>query len=134
MSGENVVILRRANEAFNRGDIEAMLALCADDIEMEDLHPAPDMPPIARGKTEVRRLFAGWVEAFEEFSGVVEDYFEVDDRHVGAVVRYRGTQQGGMEVDFRGVDMWEVREGKLARGTIGYRDRDAAIEAVARIR
>jgi ketosteroid isomerase-like protein len=109
-----------------------MLALCAEDIQMEDLHPAPDMPPVARGKDQVRRLFAGWVDAFDEFSAEIEEYFEVDDAHVGAVVRYRGTQRGGLEVDFRAVDLWEVRDGKLVSGTIGFPDRDAAVQAVAR--
>ncbi len=38
MSSENVEILRRANQAFNRGDVEGFLAFCNDEVEVEDLN------------------------------------------------------------------------------------------------
>jgi hypothetical protein len=85
MSQKNVEILRRANEAFNRGDVEGFLAFCGD----------------------------------------------VDDRHVACLVHYRGKQRdSGLVIDFTAVDMWEFRGNKLLRGTLGYRDRESALEAV----
>lgn len=73
-----------------------------------------------------------WVAAFDRFSADVEDYFEIDDRRVGCTVRYRGTpRDSGLELDARGVDVWEVRDGKIVRGTIGYRDRGTAVAAVS---
>ena len=36
-----------------------------------------------------------------------------------------------MTVKQRAVDIWEFRAGKLARGMIGYTDRDAALKAAA---
>jgi ketosteroid isomerase-like protein len=50
MSQENVEVLRRANAAFNRGDIEGFLDFAVEDIEVEDLKHAPDFPPVAKGR------------------------------------------------------------------------------------
>jgi ketosteroid isomerase-like protein len=131
MSQENVEILRRANEAFNRGDVEGFLALCSEDVEVEDLNNAPDLPPVARGKNAVRQVLAAWVAAFDSFIGEIQEYIDVDDRHVGCLVHYRGkARDSGMEVDFRGVDMWEVRGTELVRGTLGYANRSQALEAL----
>src|SRR4051794_31498894 len=114
MSKENVEILRRTNEAFNRGDVEGFLAFCSEDLAIEDLNNAPDLPPVAYGKDEARRVVAAWANAFVGFIGEIEEYLDVDDRHVGCLVRYRGKQRdSGLEIEFRGVDMWEVRENKL---------------------
>jgi ketosteroid isomerase-like protein len=131
VSQDNVEILRRANEAFNRGDVDGFLALCSVDVEVEDLHNAPDLPPVARGKDAVRQVLAAWVDAFESFVGEIEEYIDVDDRHVGCLVRYRGkARDSGMELEVRAWDIWEVRGTELVRGTLGYGDRAQALEAV----
>src|SRR5436853_4628259 len=110
MSQANVEILRQANEAFNRGDINGFLAFCSEDFEVEDLNNAPDLPPVARGKEGARQVFAAWVDAFDDFVGEIEEYIDMGDRHVGCVVHYRGTLRAtGMEVDARAVDLWELR-------------------------
>jgi ketosteroid isomerase-like protein len=131
MSQENVETLRRANEAFNRGDIEGFLAFCGEEVEIEDLNNAPDLPPVAYGKEEARRLFAAWTDAFDDFSGDIEEYIYAGDRHVACLVHYRGKERGsGLTIDFTAVDMWEFRGNKLIHGTLGYRDRESALEAI----
>ena len=132
MSEQNVELVRRLNQAFNDGDVDGMLELCADEVQVEDLHPAPDMPPVAHGKDQVRRLIAGWVDAFDEFGAEIAELIDVDDRQVAVAVRYRGTQRDtGIVIELKGVDLWEFDDGKLVRGTIGYADRDAALAAAA---
>ena len=132
MSQQNIELVRRANEAFNRREAKAMLELCADDVEVEDLHNAPDMPRVVVGAGQVLKLMAAWIDAFDDFDAEIEEYVEIDDWHVACIVRYRGTQRDeGLTVDARGVDVWEVRDQKLARGTIGYANLEAAREAVA---
>ena len=129
MSQENVEVLRRANEAFNRGDVEGVLACCHDDVEIEDLNNAPDLPPIVRGKDAARQVFAAWVTAFEDFVGEIEEYIDIDERYVACLVHYRGKAQG-LEVDVRAVDLWEVHGSKLVRGTLGFPNRKQALAAV----
>jgi ketosteroid isomerase-like protein len=131
MSQKNVEILRQANEAFNRGDVEGFLAFCGDGVEIEDLNNAPDLPPVAYGKEGARRVLAAWIDVFDDFSGEIEEYIDVDDRHVACLVHYRGRQRDtGLVIDFTAVDMWEFRGNKMVRGTLGYRDRESALEAV----
>jgi uncharacterized protein len=133
MSETNVELLRRANEAFNRGDLDGFLEYCAEDLEVEDLNNAPDVPRVTHGKQEARAVFMAWTDAFDDFRGDIEEYIDVDDRHVACVVHYRGTQrETGLEVNFRGVDVWEIRDGELVRGTLAYPDRGSAIEAARR--
>ena len=60
MSQENVERTRLGYEAFNRGDFDAALDLCAPDIEWQDM--AIDTPPI-RGKHALRALFESVMQA-----------------------------------------------------------------------
>src|SRR5438270_2090929 len=89
MSKSNIETLRRANEVFNRGDVRGFLEFCADDMEIEDLNNAPDLPRVARGIDEVRETLAAWIEAFDDFRGEIAEYIEAGD-HVACVVDYRG--------------------------------------------
>jgi ketosteroid isomerase-like protein len=129
MSQENVETLRRVNDAFNRGDIEAFIALCAEEIEVEDFSNAPDVPRISRGLSEVRGTFEAWMDAFDEFRGNIVEYIDSGDR-VACVVDYVGRSRAtGLTVNQRVVDIWEFRAGKFFRGSIGHTDRKAALEA-----
>jgi ketosteroid isomerase-like protein len=56
MSQENVEIVRRANDAFNRGDVEGVLTFCAEDIDVEDLMNAPDVPSMVHDIQGLRQL------------------------------------------------------------------------------
>jgi ketosteroid isomerase-like protein len=130
MPDDNVDLIRTANAAFNRGDIEAFLAMCVDDVQIEDLNNAPDLPPVSRGIDEVRETLTAWIDAFDDFRGEIEEYIEAGDR-VACVVRYHGkSRASGLTIDQRIVDVWEFRDGRLVRGTLGYSNRDAALEAM----
>jgi ketosteroid isomerase-like protein len=129
MLQENVEILRRANEAFNRGDIDAFIALCDEEIEIEDLGNAPDVPRVSRGVSEVRETLEAWVDAFDDFQGNILEYIDSGDR-VACVVDYVGKSRvTGLTVTQKVVDIWEFRAGKFFRGSIGYTDRKAALRA-----
>ena len=132
MSLANVEVLRRANAAFNRGDIDGWLEFVADDIEFEDTKNAPDVPAVAKGKEALRASVVAWTEAFGGgLKGEIVDYFDVDDHHVACVVHYSGKElRSGMEVDFKGVDIWEIRDGKLIRGKVSFPDRESALRGM----
>jgi ketosteroid isomerase-like protein len=131
MPRENVEIIRQMNVAFNRGDVEGVLAFMSDDVEIEDLLNAPDMPAVSSGKEEVRAVFEAWLDAFDEFRGEIEEFFDVDAEHVGCVVHYSGKErQTGIATDFTGVDMWELRDGQVVRATLSHRDRQSALDSL----
>jgi ketosteroid isomerase-like protein len=67
---ENIAIVRAAYDAFGRGDIDGVIALCATDIDW--ISPGPPELPTAggrRGHADVRRFFAAVNElyTFERF-------------------------------------------------------------------
>ena len=132
MSQENVEVLSRANAAFNSGDIEGFLEFAAEDIEVEDLKHAPDFPPVAKGKDALRASLVAWTEAFGGgFTGEIVEYLDVDEHHVACVVHYLGKEpRSGMEVDFKSVDIWEIRDGKLIRGKVSFPDRESAVRGM----
>jgi ketosteroid isomerase-like protein len=99
--------IERFNEAFNRHDVDAVMALMTEDVVFENTSPPPDGERY-EGQAAVRAaweaLFAGSPAAHFES----EDIFAVGDR---TVVRWRYSWGDG---HIRGVDVFRVREGKVA--------------------
>lgn len=103
--------VRRFNDAFNRHDVDGVMALMTDDCVFENTNPPPDGATY-RGQNEVRavwqKFFAANPDALFEF----EEVFASGNR---CVVRwiYRKTKEG-KPWHLRGVDIFEVRDGKIA--------------------
>ena len=129
MSRENVEIVRRANEAFNRGDIEGCLAFYNENVEVEDLMNAPDQPRVTRGIHELRQTVAAWKEGFDEFRGEIVELIE-NGHHVVCVTDYFGKGREGPTMRQRVADVFQLRDGKIVRGTFGYENLREALEAV----
>ncbi|MFN8557268.1 MAG: nuclear transport factor 2 family protein [Dehalococcoidia bacterium] len=103
-------VIERFNEAFNRHDVDGIMALMTEDCVF-DSTPPPDGERFA-GQAAVRacweQLFAG--SPLARFT--TEEVFEAGER---AVVRWRydwGSGAGAGHV--RGVDLFRVRDGKVA--------------------
>jgi len=99
------------NEAFNRHDADALAALLTDDTVFEDTSPQPDGRRI-EGKAAVVEFWRGW------FAHNADARFEAEEMIVSgnrAVVRwvYR-KMRNGQPWHLRGVDIFEVRDGKVA--------------------
>ena len=108
-SSDALEVIRRFNEAFNRHDVDGVMALMTDTCVFENTFPAPDGERY-EGQAAVRafweRFFASTPQALFE----AEEAFAVGDR---AVVRwvFRWDDRGG---HVRGVDVMKVRDGKVA--------------------
>jgi ketosteroid isomerase-like protein len=104
-------VIGRFNDAFNRHDIDAITALLTDDTVFEDTSPPPDGRRI-EGKAAVVEHWRQWFgrNAGAAFEG--EEMIVTGDR---AVVRwvYRKPRDG-QPWHLRGVDVFTVREGKVA--------------------
>jgi ketosteroid isomerase-like protein len=130
MSQENVELVRRSYEAFNR-DPEDWFATFDSEVEFEDLQPPPDARGSGRGLDAFRAYAAEILEVFEEFRCELEESID-EGNYVVSVVRYWGKgRQSALEVDFKAVDVHEIRDGKIIRLTSGYPDKVAALRAVA---
>jgi ketosteroid isomerase-like protein len=101
----------RFNEAFNRHDADAVRSLLTDDTVFEDTSPAPDGQRI-EGKAAVSEFWRGWFARNSDAKFEAEETIVSGDR---AVVRwvYR-KMRNGQPWHIRGVDIFTVRDGKVA--------------------
>ena len=99
------------NAAFNRHDADTVAALLTDDTVFEDTSPAPDGRTIV-GKAAVVAHWRDWFQRNPEAHFDTEETIVAGDR---VVVRwiYR-KQRDGQPWHLRGVDVFTVRDGKVA--------------------
>jgi ketosteroid isomerase-like protein len=104
-------VIQRFNEAFNRHAADALAALLTDDTVFEDTSPAPDGRRI-EGKAAVVEFWRGWFARNADAQFDAEEMIVSGDR---AVVRwiYR-KMRNGQPWHIRGVDIFTVRDGKVA--------------------
>jgi ketosteroid isomerase-like protein len=105
-------VIERFNEAFNRHDVDAIMALMTEDCVFEDTQPRPDGTRY-EGQAAVR----GYWERF--FASSPQAHFETEDLFAGGdrcAVRWRYTwvDKDGQTGHVRGVDVFRVRDGKVA--------------------
>ncbi len=107
VSSATLATIDRFNEAFNRHDVDTVMALMTEDIVFENTSPPPDGERF-EGQAAVRAFwelfFAGSPRARFE----AEEVLAAGDR---CVVSWRYSWGDG---HIRGVDLFRVREGKVA--------------------
>jgi ketosteroid isomerase-like protein len=99
------------NDAFNRHDADGVAALLTDDTVFEDTSPAPDGRRI-QGKTAVAEFWRGWFDrnADAHFDG---EEVIVSGNRATVLWVYR-KMRNGQPWHLRGVDVFTVRDGKIA--------------------
>jgi ketosteroid isomerase-like protein len=101
----------RFNEAFNRHDADALVSCLTDDTVFEDTSPAPDGRRV-EGKAAVVEFWRGWFAKNTEAHFDAEEMIVSGDRAVVLWV-YR-KMRNGQPWHLRGVDVFKVRDGKVA--------------------
>jgi ketosteroid isomerase-like protein len=104
-------VVDRFNDAFNRHDADALAELMTDDTIFENTSPPPDGRRID-GKRAVVEFWRAWFARNPDARFEAEEMIVAGDR---AVVRwiYRKVQNGE-PWHLRGVDVFTVRDGKVA--------------------
>jgi ketosteroid isomerase-like protein len=129
MSAQNLELVRKGYEAWNRHDLDAVARMLHPDVSWHGYSHVPE-PGELRGREEVRR----WLERFLEVWGELEiELIEVTDagEQVVALVRFKGRGSGsGIEVE-SGVDahVWTIRDRKVTSVRLFQGTREA-LEAV----
>lgn len=132
MSSENVELAKRINALFNSRQFEAMFECFSRDIVWRDLMHAPDAPEAVQGIDAVREIQRQWDAAFEDLVADVEEFIDAGD-FVVMVSHWRAKgRSSDVDVDIRAAEVAEFEDGKLVRITLGYPDKDAALEAARR--
>lgn len=110
-SSDPVAVVGKFNEAFARGDVDAVMALMTDDCIFENTFPAPDGERHV-GSGPVRAFWSRFFAETHEPRFETEELFAVDDR---VVARWRFSWGSGeASGHVRGVDLFRVRDGKVA--------------------
>jgi ketosteroid isomerase-like protein len=124
----HVELARAGFEAFNRGDIAAVIELLDPDVEVHSVAEVGEEGTY-HGHQGYLDWTTIWLEAWSEFSVELLEVEEVDDENVLVHTRQWGRGQGsGLEVEQRGVYLFTVRGGKAVRVHL-YADRESALAA-----
>jgi uncharacterized protein len=127
MSKENAELIRRAYQAYARGDLEAMLVLVDPDLEWTYLDPALEdpTPQVCHGRQELERVLRHWAE-----HGLRAELEEVTSAGelVMVGVRTLGTDADhGRRGDDRAYSVFTLREGRIV-ALRDCRDRQEALQ------
>lgn len=114
MDGDTAATLaavERFNDAFNRHDIDAVMAAMTEDTVFESPWPPPDGGRV-EGRAAMRAYWENFFANNPDARFEAEEIFAIGDR---CTVRwiYRKTKDGG-PWHLRGVDVFSVRDGKVA--------------------
>ena len=132
MRDEDLESLRRGYEAWNRGEVRAVLDLVHPEIEWQ---PGEDSPEagVFTGRDGFKAFITSWSDSFDEFRLEPEEMTVARDSIV-VVLRQSGRGRGsGVELDIRTVHVWTIRDG-MAVAWAAYRNRDAALSAIGESR
>ncbi len=123
MARDNVEVVRRLFEAYNRGDLDAALACLAPDVVYETGQELP-----ARGHDEVRSMWERWESDWDAIATEPEKFVDAGDR-VLVTVHYSGRGSGsGIDLDDRLFDVYELRDGRIVHKA-EFRERAEALAA-----
>jgi ketosteroid isomerase-like protein len=106
-------VVERFNLAFNRHDVDAVMALSTPDTVLETTLPRPAGRRL-RGQVAVRRYWNAFFASAPHARFRTEEIFASGDR---CVVRWRfrwGVDRPGRPGYVRGVDVFRIRHGKIA--------------------
>jgi ketosteroid isomerase-like protein len=114
VSDPNVETLKAITEAFNRHDLDAIMAFFTDDAVFESPRGPEPFGRRFEGKDAVREGLAA------RFAGIPDVHYG-DDSHFVAGDRgasewtLTGTTTDGVRLEVRGCDLWTFRNGLVAR-------------------
>jgi uncharacterized protein len=122
MSQENVEIVRQGFEAFERGELDAMLDLFTDDVTTYRADPDG---ATYDGKAGFLDATADWTEDFSEWRVLPQEFADLGDR---VMVRVRQMAQGkssGVRVEEDFWFLFEVTGTKVSKLSFYSRQADA---------
>jgi ketosteroid isomerase-like protein len=128
MSQENVEIVRRMYDAFNREDADALFRNTHPDFEVT-FKEGP-RAGTHRGREALQEVADDLRAGFESWIAEPMDFFESGD-HVVVVVNNRLRPKGGTagEFAFRNASVFTIRNGAVV-SVVGYPTPEDALEAV----
>jgi len=129
MSGQNLQTAKQANAALNAGDFDALLEIFAPDCDLLDLQNAPDQQAAVEGAEAIRETLTLWAAAFDELRADISEYVELGDTVICAARWHGHGKESGISIDTHQFDLYTFRDGNVVRAILGFRSKQAALEA-----
>jgi hypothetical protein len=116
VSKRNLNLVKQLDEAFARGNVEAVLEAIASDIEWREAEGMPYGTPPFHGPQEVaEKVLAPITADVDGFTATPERHLAAEE-FVVTIGRYRGTgKQTDKALDIPFAHVWELRDG-VCRG------------------
>jgi len=128
VSQDNVEITERANDAFNRRDVDAFMECVTSDIEFTAALSGVVVGGSLRGREGIEALFADIRDTWEEHRMVIEEIRDLGERVLG-LGRLEGRGMGsGVPVVVPLALVSDFRDGKVWRSRT-YLDHGEALRA-----
>ena len=127
MSQENVEIVRRGYEAFDRGDIQTVLSLMDPEIEARVDPSLPDWEPYY-GREALMSFLQAWLEPWETYRIEIDDLIDVGERVLVVVREFGRRKDTEFELEQRSYHVWTLKNGKVVRHD-SFFERSDALEA-----
>ncbi len=114
MSEENIEIMRRGWDAWQRGDFDAMAAVWHPDViwKTEHFHDWPESG--YRGHDGIRQFLSEWLDVWGDYKVSVNEIIGAPDGRVVTLFRHEGTgKQSGVPMELEMAQIATLRDGKI---------------------
>ncbi|WP_416839512.1 nuclear transport factor 2 family protein [Haloferax sp. DFSO52] len=111
----NVELLQSAYDAYNKGDLDTVLSVFADDIEWVEPEGAPSPGTHIGPDAILNDIFMETMATFEDLSVEPDRIIDGGDTVVG-VGRFRGThRESGKQFDVSFAHVCDMKDGKMTK-------------------
>jgi ketosteroid isomerase-like protein len=129
MSQENVEIVRAAFQAFEEGNMEAVLGFCDENIQITQPAELPGVSRNQHGHRGVLEAFAVWPDLWDDYRVEVVRMADVGDHVVVATINRGRGKDSGVPVEMPFTFLFSLRAGKIAEWRLFIHE-EQALKAV----
>jgi len=129
MSSANIEVIERMYDAWNSGDVPALLDVCDAEVEVRPALGPMLSATVYYGHEGVAAWYTETYEPWAELRAEPQRYVDAGERTVVVVELHARVAGGQVDVDAEIAHVVTVRGGRIAR-LEGYEDPDAALHAV----
>jgi ketosteroid isomerase-like protein len=131
MSQENADVVRRAIDAFNRGDLETLVETVEFDDRAIEYHEYPEFIEVGvfRGRAAIAEHWQQFLDAFEDYRFEIDKLIDVNDEVVVFTHQHGHGKESGLAFELRSAWVFTFRAGKLTKIRT-YPNPAEALEAV----
>jgi ketosteroid isomerase-like protein len=131
MSQENVELVKRFEDGWAAGDLDAALECVHTEMVFDWSDSIGPFAGIYRGQDGMVRFWKELREAFEQFRPEALEFIEIGSERVITLDVVRGRGKGsGVEIEAQGAMLWSFRDGKIAHAKM-FQTKEEALQAAS---